>query len=131
MALDFVDHRADPGAWARALGIPREAVELYLASEVIDQHVDTFIWHRVFGYDLTRRHGAGPFGARLLGQADFPRVREAAIGGAVWVVTTNPLRPARSCHSTSRAAKLPASSMRSAILILSGYPSGDRPARRA
>jgi membrane dipeptidase len=96
MALDFVDHRADPGAWARALGIPREAVELYLASEVIDQHVDTFIWHRVFGYDLTRRHGTGPFGARLLGQVDFPRIREAALGGAVWVVTTNPLRPARS-----------------------------------
>ncbi len=93
MRLAFTDHHVDPGAWARALGIPREAVELYLASEVIDLHVDTFIWHRVFGYDLTRRHGTGPFGARILGQVDFPRIREAAIGGAVWVVTTNPLRP--------------------------------------
>jgi membrane dipeptidase len=86
----YHDRRADPEAWARALGISREAIELYLASEVIDLHVDTFIWTRVLGYDLTRRHGAGFFGARYFGMADLPRVREAAIGGAMWSITTSP-----------------------------------------
>ena len=85
-------HRDDPGAWARELGISKEAVELYLASEVIDLHVDSFIWHRLFGRDITLRHGRGLFGARFFGQADLPRLREAEIGGATWVITTNPLR---------------------------------------
>jgi membrane dipeptidase len=85
-------HRDDPGAWARKLSISREAVELYLASEVIDLHVDSFIWHRLLGRDVTRRHGKGLFGARFFGQADLPRLREAEIGGATWVITTNPLR---------------------------------------
>ena len=92
--LDFVDRRAEPAGWARDLGISREAVELYIESDVIDLHVDTFIWNRIFGYDLLRRHGRGPFDARFLGQADLPRLREAAVGGATWVVTTNPLRSA-------------------------------------
>src|SRR5262249_37920152 len=60
--------------------------------EVIDLHVDSFIWTRVFGYDLRRRHGHGLTGARFYSQLDLPRVREAALGGATWVVTTNPLR---------------------------------------
>jgi len=49
----------------------------------------------MYGYDLTRRHGSGLFRARLYGQADLPRVREAQITGAIWVITTNPLRSAR------------------------------------
>lgn len=79
--------------WARELGIPLEAVELYRASEVIDLHIDSFIWQRLFGYDLTKRHRAPLWGA-FLGQADFPRIREAEISGATWVITTNPLREA-------------------------------------
>jgi membrane dipeptidase len=95
MPLAFQDHRRDPDAWARELGISRAAVDLYLASDVIDLHVDTFIWARTYGYDLARRHGEGLFGARLYGQADVPRIREAQITGAVWVITTNPLRSMR------------------------------------
>ncbi|MCC6903707.1 MAG: membrane dipeptidase [Polyangiaceae bacterium] len=98
--LEFEDHRSDPSAWARSLGISREAVELYLASDVIDLHVDSFIWHRTLGYDLTRRHGHGPFGARFFSQVDFPRVLEAQISGATWVITTNPLRSAESRAET-------------------------------
>ena len=85
-------HRDDPAAWAKDLGISKEAVEVYLASEVIDLHVDSFIWHRLFGRDITERHGRGIFGGRFFGQADLPRLREAEIGGATWVITTNPLR---------------------------------------
>lgn len=86
------NHRDDPDAWARELGISKEAIELYLESEVIDLHVDSFIWHRLFGRDITRRHGKGIFGGRFFGQADLPRLREAEIGGATWVITTNPVR---------------------------------------
>lgn len=90
----------DPAAWARELGISREAVELYLASDVVDLHIDTFIWTRIFGYDLTKRHGTGPFGARFLGQADLPRLREARVTGGIWVITTNPLRPSENRKKT-------------------------------
>lgn len=95
MALDYVDHRADPGAWAAALGISREAVELYLASDVIDLHIDSFIWTRIWGYDLTKRHGRGLLGARFYSQVDIPRIREAQVTGAIWVITTNPARGPR------------------------------------
>lgn len=94
--LSFRDHREDPAAWARELSISREAVELYLASDVVDLHVDSFIWQRVFGYDLRKRHGRGPTGARLFSQVDFPRILEAQLAGATWIITTNPLRRARS-----------------------------------
>jgi membrane dipeptidase len=98
--LAFQDHREDPGAWARELGISREAVELYLASDVIDLHIDSFIWHRVAGYDLLRRHGHGLLGARMYSQVDFPRILEAHITGATWVITTNPARRAASRADT-------------------------------
>jgi membrane dipeptidase len=84
----------DPQEWARALGISREAVELYLASDVVDLHLDSFIWTRLLGYDLRKHHGHGPTGARWLSQVDLPRVREARLTGATWVVTTNPWRRA-------------------------------------
>lgn len=77
--------------WALSLGIPSAAVELYRESDVIDLHVDSFIWQRTLGYDLTRRHRAPLWGA-FLGQVDFPRIVEAEISGATWVITTNPVR---------------------------------------
>ncbi len=85
----------EPAAWARALGVSVEAVELYLDSDVLDLHLDSFIWTRIFGYDLHRRHRGGLFGHRLYGQVDLPRVLEARMAGATWVVTTAPWRPAR------------------------------------
>lgn len=85
-------NRHDPAGWAEHLGISREAVELYLASDVIDLHLDTFIWNRIFGYDLTKRHGGGVFGHRFYSQVDIPRIRDARITGAIWVITTNPAR---------------------------------------
>ncbi len=92
--LPYADHRRDPEAWARRLGISREAVDIYLASEVVDLHIDSFIWTRVFGYDLGKRHGHGLFGARYYSQVDFPRIRESAVTGGLWSITTNPLRRA-------------------------------------
>jgi membrane dipeptidase len=92
--IAFQNPRSDPAAWAQQLGVSREAVDLYLASEVIDLHVDTFIWTRVLGYDMRVRHGLGPFGGRIYSQVDLPRVLDAAIGGATWAITTNPWRSA-------------------------------------
>ncbi|HEV8246667.1 MAG TPA: membrane dipeptidase [Polyangiaceae bacterium] len=92
--MRVIDRRADPTAWARELGITREAVELYLACDVIDLHIDSFIWHRLIGYDLRRRHSPITRGV-VLGQVDFPRIREAEISGATWVISTNPARDVR------------------------------------
>jgi membrane dipeptidase len=89
----WIDHRRDPAAWAAKLGISREAVELYLESEVIDLHVDSFIWRRILGRTVTKRRDPWfPIRGISFGHADLPRLREAQIGGATWVVTTNPLR---------------------------------------
>lgn len=95
MHLDYVDHRTDPAAWATQLGISTEAVEVHLASDVIDLHVDSFIWTRVFGYDLRKRHGRGLLGARYYSHVDFPRALEAGMTGAIWSITTSPIRTAR------------------------------------
>lgn len=88
------DHRRDPARWARTLGVSREAVELYLACDVIDLHTCSFIWAR-FGYDLSRRHRPHlARGTPFFNQVDFPRAREA-LTGIVWDITTNPYRTRR------------------------------------
>lgn len=65
---------------------------LAASSEIIDLHIDTFIWSRILGYDLRKRHGRGPFGGRFFGQADLPRLKEANVTGGIWSITTNPFR---------------------------------------
>ncbi len=86
--------------YATSLGISREAVDLFLESEVIDLHVDSFIWSRVFGYDLTKRHGRGLLRGLCYSQVDLPRLLEAGLGGVTWVITTNPARDARDREET-------------------------------
>lgn len=98
--IEFRDHTQDPAAWAQELGISTEAVELYLQSEVIDLHLDMFIWKRVFGYDPFKRHGSGPFKGRIFYQTDIPRLLEAQVSGALWSITTNPFRPMSNRAST-------------------------------
>jgi len=80
---------------ATELGVTEDAVELFRSSDAIDLHLDSFIWKRVFGYDLHREHRGGPFGRSFFGHADFPTVRESRLGGATWSITTNPVRSAR------------------------------------
>jgi membrane dipeptidase len=85
----------DPEAWAQALGVSRDAVALMAASDVIDLHVDSFIWTRVFGYDIGKRHRPGLAPGCFWNQVDLPRLRNVGVTGATWVITTNPLRSAR------------------------------------
>ncbi|HEV8622821.1 MAG TPA: membrane dipeptidase [Acidimicrobiia bacterium] len=68
------------------------ALDLYRACEVVDLHVETFVWTRILGYDLTARHGPGPLRARYLGQADLPRLRAAGVSAVVLSIATNPAR---------------------------------------
>jgi membrane dipeptidase len=74
------------------MNLSHEAVELYRASDVVDLHVDSYIWTRLFGYDLLGRHGRGLLDARFYSQVDLPRLREARVSGAIWSITTNPFR---------------------------------------
>ncbi|HYP87417.1 MAG TPA: membrane dipeptidase [Polyangiaceae bacterium] len=79
---------------SQRLGISAAAAELHHDAEVIDLHVDSFIWRRIFGYDFRRRHAAFTGGV-MMSQLDLPRAREAGVDGATWVITTNPLGDAR------------------------------------
>jgi membrane dipeptidase len=83
----------DLAAWARQLGVSQEAVELHAAAGLFDLHVESFIWTRVFRYDLARRHDRTLLGGRLFGQVDVPRLRAAAVAGACMSIATNPFRP--------------------------------------
>lgn len=85
--------RPSADALIARLDISRAAADLYLASEVIDLHVESYSFQRSFGYDLRRRHEPGLHRAQLFGQADFPRLLEAGVSGAIWSITQNPLRP--------------------------------------
>ncbi|MFP5320126.1 MAG: dipeptidase [Acidimicrobiia bacterium] len=62
------------------------------ATDVVDVHSESFVWTRVFGYDLGAAHGPGLLGARLYSQADLPRMRAGGMTGAVVSVATNPFR---------------------------------------
>jgi membrane dipeptidase len=84
----------EPRKVAQRLGISDEAVALHYDADVVDLHVDSFIWRRIFGYDFRRRHAAFTRGV-MLSQFDLPRAREAGVTGATWVITTNPLGDAR------------------------------------
>ena len=65
--------------------------------------MESFVWSRVFGYDLARTHGRGLLGARLYSQADLPRLIEAGLAGAVMSVATNPFRRANNRLPTALA----------------------------
>ena len=75
-----------------AAGTSPATLDLYRSCEIVDLHVETFVWTRIFGYDLTRPHGPGPLRARYLGQADLPRLAAAGLSGVVLSVATNPAR---------------------------------------
>jgi membrane dipeptidase len=68
------------------------ALALYRDCEVVDMHVETFVWTRIFRYDLTAAHGPGLLRARWFGQADLPRLSEAGLSAVVLSIATNPAR---------------------------------------
>ena len=92
MIQDYARWREDPEGWARRLGISREAIDLYAACDSIDLHVESFLWTRLTGYRLDRRHDEGLFNARFYSHVDLPRLLESGMTGAVFSIATNPFR---------------------------------------
>ena len=82
--------------------ISNAAADLYRSCEVVDLHVETFVWTRIFGYNLATTHGVGPLRARYFGQADLPRLQAAGLSAVVLSVATNPARR----HGTRTATLL-------------------------
>lgn len=80
---------------AGRLGVSVEAIQLAHGQELIDLHVDTFIPHRLWGYDLLARHRGGPLGRHFFGHLDVPRAIEGGLTGAMWSISTNTARPAK------------------------------------
>ncbi|HYQ17410.1 MAG TPA: hypothetical protein VEQ58_16670, partial [Polyangiaceae bacterium] len=87
---DVVEQREE----AARLGVSEAALALHHEADVLDLHVDSYIWRRIFGYDF-RRHHAAFTGGVMMSQFDLPRARQAGVDGATWVITTNPLGDAR------------------------------------
>jgi membrane dipeptidase len=75
-------------------GVSSAVLDLMRASDVIDLHVDSYIWSRILGYDLHARHGRGLLGGWFYSQLDLPRAAEGGLTGAMWSITTNPWRSA-------------------------------------
>jgi membrane dipeptidase len=103
---------SDPAVVARRLGISREAVELHQAIGWFDLHVESYIWTRVAGYDLARRHDRTLLGGRLFGQVDVPRMRDSGATGAWMSIATNPFR---SMASRRRAVRTNVARLRRAL----------------
>jgi len=83
----------------RSSGVSAEALALHEDADIVDLHVDSFIWRRLFGYDFRKRHSAFTRGV-FMSHFDLPRARDAGIKGATWVITTNPLGDARDRESS-------------------------------
>ncbi|MFN8670579.1 MAG: membrane dipeptidase [Candidatus Sericytochromatia bacterium] len=89
--LDYINYKKYPELLAKKLNISLEAVQLYQDCEVIDPHTVTYLWKRLFGYNLAKKHIYRPFGIGIFNQVDFPKVLEANMSGVVWDITTNPI----------------------------------------
>jgi len=101
--LDYTDHRRDPDAWARSLGVSREAVELVIDSPFVDLHLDLEVPVRVLGWRPDRHHGVARRTRPFMGHTDYPRLREARFTGVVYDIATNPFRRARRRLETTLA----------------------------
>jgi membrane dipeptidase len=71
-----------------------DARALLQSTAAVDLHVDTFIPTRLYGYDVDQSHSY-PF-RHLVGHVDLPRAARGGLKGALWSITTNPLRTAPS-----------------------------------
>ena len=74
----------------------QEALDLCAEAELIDLHIDTFIPTRLFGYKPLKRNKPWIFGRHFFGHLDLPRMNDSAVSGAMWSITTNPFRTAKS-----------------------------------
>jgi membrane dipeptidase len=80
---------------ARWPAVPDEVAALHRESVVFDLHIDTLLWERFLGYDMSEHHRPLLPGSAFAWQMDLPRAREAGLDGAVLgiVVTPREVRP--------------------------------------
>ncbi len=93
MRFPVVDHGQDRAGWAASLGVSTHAVDLLLAADFIDLHLDLDVPVRLYGYDASVRHPPPARPRPLWGHTDWPRLIEAGFTGVVYDVATNPARP--------------------------------------
>jgi len=87
----YTDYKKNPEIWAKNLKISKEAIELYIKSDVIDLHTESYVWNRSLGYDMSKRHSKLlSFLVPVMGQVDLPRVIEACMTGIVLDISANP-----------------------------------------
>jgi membrane dipeptidase len=116
----YRDHRRDPEAWAGELGIPLEAVEVYLSCEVIDLLTASFVWTQVLPrYDLGARHRPRLPRSAFLNQVDLPRAREAQLTGVCWDIPTDPIGP---LHRRSKRVDTTRRNIARIVETLSRFP---------
>ena len=76
-------------AWPAA-PVDAEVVAFHRSCIVVDLHVDTFLWVRLFGYDLGQRHhNRLPF-TPFAWHADLPRLAEGGVGAVGFGIVVNP-----------------------------------------
>jgi membrane dipeptidase len=84
-----------PGSNVAPPGVSSEAFAIYRDSTIVDLHIDSYIWVRAVGYDVNQMHSPGLLDGRFFRQVDLPRLHQAGIHGATWVITTNVFRSNR------------------------------------
>lgn len=75
---------------ARRYGTP-DALALHAANPPIDLHVDTLLWAKLTGYDLSKRHRPPLPASAFMGHVDLPRLKDAGMGAVVFGLTAHPL----------------------------------------
>lgn len=84
VALATGCHRRPPAP------VPADALALHRESLVVDLHVDTFLWVRMLGYDIGRRHENLLPSASYAWQADLPRLQEGGVGAVGFGIVVSP-----------------------------------------
>jgi membrane dipeptidase len=72
--------------------LPSDVLAFHREIPVLDLHIDTLLWMRLFGYDIGKRHGNPLPRAAFFSHLDLPRAAEAGLDGAVFGLVVNPVR---------------------------------------
>ncbi|HEX7407266.1 MAG TPA: dipeptidase [Candidatus Binatia bacterium] len=70
--------------------VPADALALHRDCLVVDLHVDTFLWVRLFGYDIGKRHENLLPSSPFAWHADLPRLKEGGVGAVGFGIVVNP-----------------------------------------
>lgn len=77
-------------ARADAPPVPEDVLALHRESVVLDLHIDTPLWMRLQGYDMTRRHRNRLPRSAFGWHFDLPRARDGGLDACVFGLVINP-----------------------------------------